>query len=136
MLIHLSDDVKNLGSLDENSAFQFENYMQVFKKQVRSGKCPLTQIINRIDEHVRFNNIVSKKISKINIKYPNNIYLYKDSFCKVIKSNGDNNYTCLLYQDVTHLYNIEEFTSDIIGCYIFHSNNTIRLFLTSTDLII
>ena len=76
ILIHLSDDVKNLGSLDENSAFQFENYMQVIKKH-GSGKCPLTQLINRIDEHVRFNNIVSKKISKINIKYPNNIYLYE-----------------------------------------------------------
>ncbi|VDI01910.1 Hypothetical predicted protein [Mytilus galloprovincialis] len=49
-MMHIADDVKNLGHLDKFSAFPYENYMQKLKKAVHSGKCPLIQIIKRIFE--------------------------------------------------------------------------------------
>lgn len=49
-LLHLTDDVKLLGPLDNFSAFKFENYMQVLKNKLRKHEKPLEQIINRIKE--------------------------------------------------------------------------------------
>ncbi|XP_073956617.1 uncharacterized protein isoform X2 [Choristoneura fumiferana] len=46
-LIHLSDDVFEFGALDSCSAFPFENFLQVFKKNIRKGDKPLQQIIKR-----------------------------------------------------------------------------------------
>jgi len=40
-LIHLVDDVKRFGSLDNFSAFKFENYMQILKKYLRKAEKPL-----------------------------------------------------------------------------------------------
>jgi len=36
-LLHLCDDYKNYGPLDNCSCFPFENFMQVLKKMVRSS---------------------------------------------------------------------------------------------------
>lgn len=47
-LIHLSADVKNFGSLDNFSAFKFENFLQFFKKHIRKADSPLSQIVNRL----------------------------------------------------------------------------------------
>nr|XP_023013056.1 uncharacterized protein LOC111503073 isoform X1 [Leptinotarsa decemlineata] len=56
-LLHLCDDVKYLGPIDQFSAFPFENHMQKLKKLVRKGEKPLEQISRRIYEQERnFNN--------------------------------------------------------------------------------
>lgn len=49
-LIHLSQDVENLGPVDDFSAFKFENYMQKIKTKLKSSGKPLQQIINRLTE--------------------------------------------------------------------------------------
>lgn len=49
-LLHLADDVKAFGSIENFSAFPFENNMMFIKKLVRKGDKPLQQIINRISE--------------------------------------------------------------------------------------
>lgn len=49
-LTHLADDVKQHGSLDQFSAFPFENKLKAFKKLVRKPSCPLTQIIRQLSE--------------------------------------------------------------------------------------
>lgn len=46
-LIHLADDVLNLGPLDSFSAFQYENFMYEIKKSLKTCNMPLQQIINR-----------------------------------------------------------------------------------------
>jgi len=47
-LIHLADDVvKNSCSLNEISAFKYENFVQYFKKIVRSTNNPVAQIVKR-----------------------------------------------------------------------------------------
>ena len=37
-LLHIMDDVNEKGSMDDNSAFKFENYMKTLQKCVRTGK--------------------------------------------------------------------------------------------------
>lgn len=49
-LLHLPNDAKNFGVLDEFSAFKFENFMQVLKGQLRKSEKPLQQIIRRYFE--------------------------------------------------------------------------------------
>lgn len=49
-LIHLADDVLNFGSLENFSAFKYENYMYEIKKKIKSCKNPLQQLINRENE--------------------------------------------------------------------------------------
>lgn len=49
-LVHISDDVKQHGNLDEFSAFPFENYLGKLKKLVRKPDNPLAQIIRRLSE--------------------------------------------------------------------------------------
>lgn len=49
-MLHICDDVENMGVLDLFSAFPFENKLQKFKKLVRKGDTPLAQIVKRIIE--------------------------------------------------------------------------------------
>jgi len=49
-LLHISDDYLNFGSLDNISAFPFENYMKSLKKMIRKHDKPLQQIIKRYYE--------------------------------------------------------------------------------------
>lgn len=49
-LLHIVEDVKNFGCLDEYSAFQFESYMYSIKRMLRKHNEPLSQIANRLSE--------------------------------------------------------------------------------------
>ena len=53
-LIHLYSDCKLYGSLNTVNAFPFENYLQTFKRLVRSGRSTMQQLIRRLDELQRF----------------------------------------------------------------------------------
>jgi len=55
-LLHLCDDVKKFGSLQEFSAFPFENYMQSILKMIRKNDKPLEQIVCRISEQNNYIN--------------------------------------------------------------------------------
>lgn len=49
-LIHLANDVRKHGSLDDFSAFPFENKLQKMKNLLRKSGKPLQQIVRRLDE--------------------------------------------------------------------------------------
>ena len=116
-LLHLVDDVIEHGILDNNSAFKYENYLQKIKRMVRGGKCPLTQIINRLSEyntHILISrNSLKKEI--INVKFPNNLYsLSVTTFCQVI-GMVNNRYVCRVYIGES-LEKLGHFELSIIGC--------------------
>ncbi len=58
-LIHLVDDAEKYGSLDNISAFKYENYMQTLKKMVRAHSNELSQVIRRV---VEMENVQSKTV--------------------------------------------------------------------------
>ena len=49
-LLHIVDDVKQFGHLDNYSAFPFENFLGMLRKKVRSGWKPLEQVARRSTE--------------------------------------------------------------------------------------
>ena len=50
-LLHLADDVRRYGPLENFSAFPFENKLKDVKKLVRKPNNPLQQVIRRLSEH-------------------------------------------------------------------------------------
>jgi len=96
-LLHLCDDVVSQNcSLNEISAFPFENYLQSIKKMVRNSRNPVVQVSNRLTE-LMSTNLISK-IKKIEFKLstkPKDSCFFNGSkimFVKQIKANGD--YLC------------------------------------------
>jgi hypothetical protein len=53
-LIHLADDANRHGSLDNFSAFPFENQMKALKRLVRKAGSPLAQVVRRLGEQGSF----------------------------------------------------------------------------------
>ncbi|ODM88991.1 hypothetical protein Ocin01_17691, partial [Orchesella cincta] len=49
-LQHIHLDCKIHGSVDNFSAFEFESYMQVLKRLVRSNRLHLSQVVKRVQE--------------------------------------------------------------------------------------
>ncbi|KAF0732693.1 Uncharacterized protein FWK35_00028767 [Aphis craccivora] len=49
-LLHIVDDYRSHGPLDNCSAFPFENYMKTLKSKIRKHDKPLEQLINRYNE--------------------------------------------------------------------------------------
>jgi hypothetical protein len=67
-LTHISEDVKRFGSLDEHSAFPFDNFLGHLKMLLRKPQFPLQQIIRRVIER---QGIVTRQTPKTII--PDNI---------------------------------------------------------------
>lgn len=57
-LLHVVDDVRNFGCLDNYSSFPFENYLQTLKKFIRKPSTPLQQVVNRIFEQQNVNSTI------------------------------------------------------------------------------
>ena len=50
-VIHLADNVRNYGPLDNVSSFPFENALWKSKRYLRKPRKPLAQLINRMKEN-------------------------------------------------------------------------------------
>ena len=109
-MVHLADEAKEYGCLDECSAFPFENHMQKLKKLVRSGKSPIVQVEKRINE-------LSGAIppihhpATISLTQPDNAYILTTSSCcevvdKLGNHDGDGNetYLCRVYERCSALF--------------------------------
>lgn len=60
-LIHLSQDVKKFGPLDDFSAFKFENALGLLKRKVHGGNLPLHQVCGRLSESSQIIEALRKK---------------------------------------------------------------------------
>ena len=49
-LIHLSNDAKRFGPLDNISSFPYENFLHKLKRLIRKPSAPLQQVIRRLSE--------------------------------------------------------------------------------------
>lgn len=98
-LLHLVDDVKNFGPLDNFSAFKFENHMQIFKKYIRKAERLLQQVVRRYIEKENTSDLLLSPIvsSSSALGHPKLMLLHHDgplvSNCnnpqyKIVKYNG------------------------------------------------
>jgi len=77
-LLHLSNDARIHGPLDEFSAFKYENNMQNIKKTLRAKYKPFEQVVNRICEldTLEYSNLpICRRFIKITIG--NNSFILK-----------------------------------------------------------
>ena len=120
MMLHLSQSVSNFNSLDSSSAFAFENYMQILKRNVRSGNKPIVQIVKRLLE-MQDNPVFMKK-NLFRCKRPNNIYFIKDSnkVCEVVAKadeldeSGNKKNVCRVFQSTNSVFH-QPCDSSLIG---------------------
>jgi hypothetical protein len=116
-LLHIVEDVKHLGVVDEFSAFPFENHLHKIKKLVRSGKKPLVQIVKRLSEIENTDPIVYKPCrNTISTTRPNNIYLIDGSCCEVVELSSDNEYLCRVFSEVKPAFD-KPCDSTLLGIY-------------------
>ncbi|CAI6377101.1 unnamed protein product [Macrosiphum euphorbiae] len=74
-LLHLVEDAKLLGPLDNFSAFEFENCLRLIKRQLRKSAHPLQQLYRRYSEESLNILNVSVKSTMFNKKHVNGIVL-------------------------------------------------------------
>ena len=111
-LLHLTDDARSFGSLNNCNAFCFENFMQVLKKMLRGKSHYLEQAVNRLHEYELLMGVLcsQKEMDRFEIKPDdsNGIMVTKSGeFCRVLaerdggfvvrtykKSNNIADYAC------------------------------------------
>lgn len=69
-LIHLLNDVKNHGPLDNFSAFPFENHMKFLKRQLRKPGAPLEQLKNRLLERQGMPSVKPHEVEQLQLCHP------------------------------------------------------------------
>ena len=82
-LLHLVEDVRTFGSLDNISAFPFESYLHDIKRHVRSGKNPLIQVVKRLREKENCSLVLGSPhpIACVQFQAPNNAYIISNNCC-------------------------------------------------------
>lgn len=97
-LLHLPDDVQHFEtSLNEISAFQYENYLFKLKKYVRKSQNPIAQIAKRMKETETFpSRRMPKKLHiTISTKKKDSCFLLKNGkFAFVIEKRTDKSFLC------------------------------------------
>ena len=122
-LTHLADAAANFGSLDECSAWKFENFLGKLKRMVRSGSKPLEQVLRRMHELGTVKPSAAKGQPCVCVKRPNNAYVLSDTAsCEVLSGpTSVNKYECIVY-GVAPLYlwpctaaMLEHFKAESVG---------------------
>ncbi len=98
-LIHLPNDCIQHGTLDNFSAFKFENFLHSIKRKLHSSRLPLEQFSNRLVEEHTFQNIFNKNKSESVNVLKTEIYYCNDLpiSCKSYKSYYVNNFCFSIY---------------------------------------
>lgn len=101
-LIHLANDSKSWGVVDNFSAFKFENYLYTLKKTIKFSRYPLQQLLNRLAEnqdqnftpefvYPQLKNVISENVDMSNPD--DHILCYRtlilDNF-QIVLNNRDN----------------------------------------------
>lgn len=107
-LLHLPDDVENFQcSLNDISAFPFENHLQTVKRLVRNAKNPITQVAKRLTEIENSGRLKSEaRTTIISAKKKDCCFILKNedfAFIKEERPNGK------LLCDVFKQINMENF---------------------------
>ena len=67
-VIHLADDVRKFGALDNVSAFAFENFLGKMVKLIRKPSMPLQQVVRRLMEQIEFSTPASTLRKPLDIR--------------------------------------------------------------------
>jgi hypothetical protein len=104
-MLHIADDGERFRGLDNCSGFPFENYLQLLKKKVRSGRNVIAQVVKRIHE-IDHLHLLYKEIPDcvpVAVTPPNNAFILTDTCCEAVSltnkrdDEGHQQVLCRLY---------------------------------------
>ena len=140
-LTHLKSEVDEFGSLDNSSAFVFENYTQHLKRFIRNGRNPVVQIANRLGEEDAVITTTTSypipvtepySLEVYGCKSPDNYCVLLDGRCCQIVSIGLQEATCMVFTDSEPLY-LHPCDSRQIGVHrVLLSNGSLKSMPAST----
>ena len=107
-LLHLAHDCQNLhSSLNDISAFKFENYLQVIKKSIRNANNPVAQIAKRKREVETHCAQMYKKENEIkcSVRFRDSCFCHNNKLVFVKKRLDDTRYEC----EVVHFSKVQYF---------------------------
>lgn len=124
-LLHITEDVRHFGSIDNFSAFRFENFLYFIKKLIRKSEKPLKQLFNRYSE-IQYNNnkkeqntIICDKLKPLESSCYNDIVpdgcknpSYKKAVCK--------NFTLSINDSANNCCGLEDGSIVIVQQIIWH----------------
>ncbi|XP_065643048.1 uncharacterized protein LOC105845058 isoform X3 [Hydra vulgaris] len=139
-LTHLYEDVVNHScSLQDISAFPFENYLGILKSYVRKAQSPLSQLTKRIEEIEKCCVTRSKQQSKTKISIGNKNRWFFIRGEKVVRVNNviGNDIECYVYQisDLDGFFD-DPCCSKLLHIYFLHKNVQFKKQFIKKDLII
>ncbi|CAN7947303.1 unnamed protein product, partial [Ixodes hexagonus] len=119
-LLHVAHDVETFGSLDNVSAFQFENYFHRLKSFLHPGSRPLQQLSRRLHEmkvnrtmgmsssaHIkRGDYILQDEHVEGPVVFPSQAQFEKVEFQNFILSTHKGNNSCMVSDNVVIIHNI------------------------------
>lgn len=101
-LLHLAEQAKRFGSLEEGSAFAFESFLGRLKTLVASGKNPLAQVVHRLDTAMLPGRYTKREA--IRCKAPNNAFIVDGRGCVVVSELGDDLFHCRMYLEAKPVF--------------------------------
>lgn len=119
-LKHLHLDVHIFGSLDNFSAFKFENYMQQLKKLLRAKTSHLSQVVRRLTEigHCGDQKAAPLAFKKLSIKTADHCFLTRSGdICCIDSYSEENRTVCVKIFDRKKNCKFYPFKSSLIGIY-------------------
>lgn len=106
-LLHLTDDVDHFHcSLNDISAFPFENFLQDIKKLVKNGHNPLVQVAKRLAEQQGGSSgLVTSKSPTVSTKPKDACFMLENGDFAIVRDKEDDEmYRCDIYKHI-HLDN-------------------------------
>lgn len=114
-LLHLTNDVRRYGPIDNFSAFRFENHMMKIKKIIRKNDKPLQQIAKRFSEKDGHALINGKKYCEISLNK-------EHKFGPIHNSNIFNGQNVLQYNQIVYKNKISIICNNFKDNYILIKN--------------
>ncbi|KAJ7985048.1 hypothetical protein DPEC_G00361100 [Dallia pectoralis] len=132
-MLHLSTDAIRFKSLDNCSAFVFENHLQTIKKMVRSGKNSLAQVANRLEENL--NRPIAQQKNKSSKKRKDQAYQLDDGeSCEVVAMvEKEGKVLCRVYGHPEPLFS-EPCSSFLVGVYKYEKRNMVMEWIPTTKI--
>ena len=95
-LLHIHDDVRNFScSLNDISAFEFENFMETLKKMVKNGSNPIAQIAKRLSKIEDAENLKEVETFVLSLRRKDSCFqLRNEKICFLKNKISEDCYEC------------------------------------------
>ncbi|KAK0136622.1 hypothetical protein N1851_027195 [Merluccius polli] len=125
-MLHIAEDAVTFAGLDNCSAFKFENCLKKIKKMVRSGRCPLSQVVKRLEE-------CAGQPMEYGRQSSNSSFILNHRECCEVIEERDGSQLCRVFQHPEPLFSVP-CDSTLIGVLKFKISDTVLRWIPKDNL--